>query len=311
MNCTVEARPDTTPLVDVDIGFERFPHTVDLEVNGVCNLACPWCWGPEHHARVERMSTADWSALLERLRCVGSRSVVFTGGEPTLRSDLPVLLARAKALGFRVTLSTNGTLRNALLPVLRWVDDLGLPLDGSTNARNALMRISHHPGVRHFDLVLDTLRQVQADHPAIALTLRTVITAHNVNDVAAIGDTLRSAGIDTTRLRWKLYQVNPIGVRAATVIDGGWEIPDDEVRRLVATLRHRHPRFGEIAYQAAAASRSRYLLVDPAGDAYVVGVDTNGRPARLRIGSAARQWDAFVHALRTHPSRPQDYQHGR
>ena len=262
-----------------------------------------------------RACRAHVDRRLERAaRAVAVCGVAF-GSVHRRGADTAIRLASAararEGAWLRVTLSTNGTLRNALLPVLRWVDDLGLPLDGSTNARNALMRISHHPGVRHFDLVLDTLRQVQADHPAIALTLRTVITAHNVNDVAAIGDTLRSAGIDTTRLRWKLYQVNPIGVRAATVIDGGWEIPDDEVRRLVATLRHRHPRFGEIAYQAAAASRSRYLLVDPAGDAYVVGVDTNGRPARLRIGSAARQWDAFVHALRTHPSRPQDYQHGR
>lgn len=50
--------------------------------------------------RVEReLSTAEWEAILDKAWKVGIPHAVFTGGEPTLREDLPALIARAEANG--------------------------------------------------------------------------------------------------------------------------------------------------------------------------------------------------------------------
>lgn len=49
-------------------------------------------------------------ALLGRLRLSGVQSVIFTGGEPTLRQDLPALVAAANDMSLSVLLLTSGVL---------------------------------------------------------------------------------------------------------------------------------------------------------------------------------------------------------
>jgi hypothetical protein len=50
--------------------------------------------------RVSReLSTAEWKSILDKAWAAGIPHVVFTGGEPTLRDDLPELIAHAEALG--------------------------------------------------------------------------------------------------------------------------------------------------------------------------------------------------------------------
>lgn len=76
-----------------------------------CNLRCPWCQNPGLvHAPWEQglVPEADILAFLEKRRGVLG-GVVVTGGEPLFLPDLPFLLAKIKALGYRIKLDTNGT----------------------------------------------------------------------------------------------------------------------------------------------------------------------------------------------------------
>jgi len=45
------------------------------------------------------LSTAEWQTVLEKAWRAGVPHIIFTGGEPTLRDDLPVLIAKAEQLG--------------------------------------------------------------------------------------------------------------------------------------------------------------------------------------------------------------------
>lgn len=56
------------------------------------------------------MTTAEGCELLEEVRRSGFQVIVFSGGEPVLRPDLFDLIARARSLGLRPVLGTNGTL---------------------------------------------------------------------------------------------------------------------------------------------------------------------------------------------------------
>jgi Fe-coproporphyrin III synthase len=76
-----------------------------------CNLTCKHCYA--FSADVDypgELSTAQVLAVMEDLRAFHVPVLIFSGGEPLLRKDLFTIAATAKAMGFYVGLSTNGTL---------------------------------------------------------------------------------------------------------------------------------------------------------------------------------------------------------
>lgn len=59
--------------------------------------------------RVEReLTTAEWQIVMDKAWAAGIPHIVFTGGEATLREDLPVLVAHAEKNGQVVGLLTDG-----------------------------------------------------------------------------------------------------------------------------------------------------------------------------------------------------------
>jgi hypothetical protein len=59
--------------------------------------------------RVDReLDTAEWKSVLNKAWDAGIPHIVFTGGEPTLRTDLPELIAHAEALGQVTGLLSDG-----------------------------------------------------------------------------------------------------------------------------------------------------------------------------------------------------------
>ena len=84
------------------------PLMVKIKLTWRCNLACAMC---EWRRDVPTPLTTDLvMRTLDKLAALGCRKVHFSGGEPTLRPDLPDLIAHARHLKLRVTLTTNGTL---------------------------------------------------------------------------------------------------------------------------------------------------------------------------------------------------------
>jgi len=76
-----------------------------------CNLQCLHCYSSStNESYGEELTTAQARQLLSQLAESNCPVVLFSGGEPLLRSDLFELLAEANRLGLRSALSTNGTL---------------------------------------------------------------------------------------------------------------------------------------------------------------------------------------------------------
>ena len=75
-----------------------------------CNLRCPFCQNAVlvEGALPEFISEEDFFAFLEKRRGLLD-AVAITGGEPTLRPDLPDFCKKVKAAGYRVKLDSNGT----------------------------------------------------------------------------------------------------------------------------------------------------------------------------------------------------------
>jgi len=87
------------------------PVLSEIALTYRCQNRCTFCYAdaPDRGRDVAEMTTAQVKRVLDRImdeaRCP---TVSFTGGEPTLRPDLPELIAYGKGKGLRVNLITNG-----------------------------------------------------------------------------------------------------------------------------------------------------------------------------------------------------------
>jgi radical SAM protein with 4Fe4S-binding SPASM domain len=107
-------RPEgACPVCDLDIDVRApfsttptAPYRMDLAITYRCNNDCPHCYNARPRNFPE-LNTSQWKQVIDRLWQIGIPHIVFTGGEPTLRDDLPELIAHAEAKGQITGLNTN------------------------------------------------------------------------------------------------------------------------------------------------------------------------------------------------------------
>ena len=94
-----------------------------------CNLKCVHCYAHAKNVHFDNeLSTDQGKALIDDLTQFGSPVMLFSGGEPLVRQDLPQLAAYAVEKGMRAVISTNGTLITA--DMARTLKEIGLSYVG-------------------------------------------------------------------------------------------------------------------------------------------------------------------------------------
>ena len=96
--------------------YMRAPHRMDLMISAMtkngswnCNQKCLHCYAAgQHFAQTAELTTQEWKKIIHACRKAGIPQVTFTGGEPTLRTDLCELIREAR--WFVTRLNTNGVL---------------------------------------------------------------------------------------------------------------------------------------------------------------------------------------------------------
>jgi len=83
------------------------PLRMDLALTFRCQNNCVHCYAGGPH-ETEELTTKQWKTVIDRLHQIGVFILTFTGGEPTLRDDLPELLQYAQNKGMVTGLVTNG-----------------------------------------------------------------------------------------------------------------------------------------------------------------------------------------------------------
>jgi len=83
------------------------PLRVDLALTFRCQNNCIHCYAGGPHGTSE-LTTKQWKEVIDRLHQIGVFILTFTGGEPTLREDLPELLLYGQNKGLVTGLITNG-----------------------------------------------------------------------------------------------------------------------------------------------------------------------------------------------------------
>ncbi len=105
---------DACPICDLDLEINApfsstpsAPYRMDLAITYRCNNACAHCYNGRPRTYPE-LSTSAWFGIIDKLWEIGIPHLVFTGGEPTLRDDLPQLIKYAEEKGQITGLNTNG-----------------------------------------------------------------------------------------------------------------------------------------------------------------------------------------------------------
>jgi MoaA/NifB/PqqE/SkfB family radical SAM enzyme len=177
--------------------------TFDFHVTSACSQECAYCWGPQG---IPEVDTETALAIITKIAAVGSRRIVFTGGDPLQRADLGTLITHAAAEGLEVAVSTTGDeLTASFLDAYgSHIDLISLPLDGSNEAVSARTK---QPG--HFAAVMAALDLLER-YPDIDIKVATPVTRHNIEDVPSIVRLLdeRAARLPG-RLFYNVFQAFP------------------------------------------------------------------------------------------------------
>ncbi len=148
-----------------------------------CNLKCVHCYA---HAKAtgghDELSTQQGKELIDDLAQFGVPVLLFSGGEPLVREDLPNLAAYAVQKGMRAVISTNGTLIGA--DTARILKDIGLSyvgisLDGMKEINDRFRGVSGA-----FEAALEGIKNCQA--AGIKVGLRFTINKFNVAEIPGI-----------------------------------------------------------------------------------------------------------------------------
>lgn len=83
------------------------PLRVDLAVTFRCQNNCVHCYAGGSH-ETQELTIDEWKEVIDRLQEIGVFILTFTGGEPTIRQDLPDLLSYGQKKGLVTGLITNG-----------------------------------------------------------------------------------------------------------------------------------------------------------------------------------------------------------
>jgi cyclic pyranopterin phosphate synthase len=94
-------------------GFGRVHRDLRISVTDRCNLRCTYCMPAEGMKWLPRQEVLTFEEIERIARLLveryGFTSIRLTGGEPTVRAHLPVLVERLAKLDTDLALTTNGT----------------------------------------------------------------------------------------------------------------------------------------------------------------------------------------------------------
>lgn len=151
------------------------------ELTHRCPLQCPYCSNPAKLLKANaELSTKDWQRVFEEVAELGLLQVHLSGGEPTLRQDLEVLIETLSRCGIYSNLITAGVmLPRARLEALAkaGLEHLQLSIQGADAKTTEL--IGNYKG--GFEKKLETAKYTR--ELGLPLTINAPVHRHNIDQV--------------------------------------------------------------------------------------------------------------------------------
>jgi cyclic pyranopterin phosphate synthase len=246
-----------TPLIDP---YQRTVRDLRVSITDRCNFRCTYCMPEEGMQWLPRDQLLTYEELTRVARvCVerfGFESIRITGGEPTVRAHLPVLVGRLAALGVDLAMTTNGaTLSHQAADLARaGLNRINISLDSLRPDRFAAITSRDS-----LPQVLDGIDAAIASglHPVkINCVLVRGVNDDEILDFATFG---RDKGVEIRFIEWM-------------PLDGGGQWRADQVvpaAELIETISAAYPLVG-VGHAGDAAPADTYEYVDGEGKVGVI-----------------------------------------
>jgi 12,18-didecarboxysiroheme deacetylase len=261
-----------------------------------CNLKCVHCYAQSKDIEYQNeLTTEQGKELIDDLAKFGAPVILFSGGEPTMRKDLPELALYARSKGMRAVISTNGTLIDKkMAKVLKDIglSYVGVSLDGMRETND---KFRGAKGA--FDAALNGMRNCLAE--GVKVGLRFTINKKNVKDIPAIFDLLEKEKIP----RVCFYHLVYAG-RGSKLVEQ--ELSHEESRKTLDIIMDRTKALHDKGFPMEVLTVDnhcdgpyvyfRLLKEDPkrAAEAFELLQMNQGNSSGIGIGCVS--WDGSVHA---------------
>jgi radical SAM protein with 4Fe4S-binding SPASM domain len=203
------------------------PYRMDLALTYRCNNDCHHCYNARERSFPE-LSTDEWKQILDKTWALGIPHIVFTGGEPTLRNDLPELVAHAEANGQITGLNTNA--RRLADP--KFVEQLvSAGLDHVQVTVESCDEKIHNAMVnaRAFEQTIQGLKNVLASR--LFVMTNTTMLRDNIDSIPATLDFLSDLGVPTIGLNALIHSGHGVTV--------GTGLPERDLTPLLEIARQK------------------------------------------------------------------------
>lgn len=261
-----------------------------------CNLKCVHCYA---HAKdiefADELSTEEGKRIIDDLAAFGSPVILFSGGEPLVRKDLPDLADYAVKKGMRAVISTNGTLITPdIAQTLKRIglSYVGISLDGMEEVNDRFRGVSGA-----FKKAMAGIENCKA--AGIKVGLRFTVNKANAAEIPKIFDLLEERDIP----RVCFYHLVYAG-RGSTLVEE--DLTHSETRAVLDLIMDRTQRLHDIG------KPKEVLTVDNHADGpYIYMRLRNENPERAKevlkllemnegnssgLGIGCISWNGDVHA---------------
>jgi len=272
-----------------------------------CPLQCPYCSNPLDFAGRRfrnELSTEEWQRVFKEAKALGVLQLGLSGGEPTLRKDLEVLVRTARDLGMYQTLVTSAyRLTRDRLAALKdaGLDHVQISIQAADAELSDLIA-----GTDSFADKLAAYRYTK--ELGFPLTVNVVLhrrNLHQVGDMIRLAATLGAERIELANTQfygWAMHNRSAL-MPTREQIAAGWEVVQRERARLGKSLEIVWvlPDYYEEFPKPCMGGWGRaYMTVTPAGEVWpchAAGRITTLQFANIRDRSLEWIWnesDAFT-----------------
>lgn len=179
---------------DVRGGDLRLDAPLSLNFNAAtaCPFSCRYCYHPLNEVKpfitLERLKV-----ILREFKDNGCESVMLTGGDPLLRSDIDDVMIYLKEIGLFYTLSTKSVLSKSRIDKLismAGLDRIQISLDDN---RSDVVEFLTGAGRDYLEACVKQIEYMQ--NKGIDVRIKSVLTSYNADNVASYLDFLNSLSI--------------------------------------------------------------------------------------------------------------------
>ncbi len=275
-----------------------------------CNLACPHCYiDANNRTSSDELTTSEGRALIDDAATLRAPIILFSGGEPLVRSDVFDLGAYAVSRGLRVGLSTNGTLIThdvAERIAETGISYVGVSVDGTERTHDEFRK---REGA--FAAAITGLEN--ARDAGIKTGIRFTVNKYNISDLPATTDLLithrvprfclyhlvyagrASESLDITNEQ-RIYVMNYLIERVPALAKHGIEVLTtdnhaDGIHVMQSTTGYSEGQMRLLRAHGGCSAGQKIVNIDPEGNVRPCQFWQNGSVGSIRTVRLTEMWE--------------------